>query len=123
MKRIAVETILVEREFLVDIPNGEIEEQTRQRVLKREDDGVVILPNSDRFVESVGVVLRDLKDGETEDFVLVQMRQHAAPPTKTDAELAKKRGRPRKTELDTEEKPAIIGETSKSELIKQLLGK
>jgi len=109
LRRIAVERIVVEREYLVDIPAGEDVQATLYRVAQQ-TEGVSLIPNSERFIDSQSIALRDLKVGEADDFVLVQMEQLAGPPTKTDAELAKKRGRPRKTGVDTPEKRDIIVE-------------
>lgn len=109
MQRIAVETIIVTREYLVEIPSGESENETIQRVAQLAA-GVEVIPNSEKFVDSQSIVLRDLKPGEDEDFVLRRMVQTKPLPAKKE-----------KTTVDKTEKPAKIIKQSQSDLINELL--
>lgn len=110
MQRIAVETIIVTREYLVNIPTGENENETLQRVAQLAE-GVEVIPNSEKFVDSQSIVLRDLKPGEDEDYVLRRMTQTKPLPA----------GKKEKTELDKPAKPARIVKQSDKDLINELL--
>ncbi len=115
MKRIAVETIIVSREYLVDISDGETEAATLYRVA-RQSEGVSLIPNSEKFIASQSLALRDLKPGEDEDFVLVRMEQHREPTQSEESGERRKRGRPRKTGVDTEQSSGIMDETEQDKL-------
>lgn len=124
MKRIAIETYTCTREYLVEVPKGETNDITGQRVLKRKD-GVDEIPNSEKFVSSVSVSIRDLKDNEVNDYVLVRMEQLNETPKVE--EIQKKRGRPPKSPLDKSREAGIMDEQaddttqSKQDLINSLL--
>lgn len=125
MKRIAVERILCEREYIVDIPAGEDVQTTLNRV-SRQTEGVDLIPNSEKFIASQSLALRDFKPGEDGDFVLQRMEQ-LGQITEEEKKTTKKRGRPRKTSIDKSSEAGIMDEQdepssqSKLDLINSLL--